>query len=67
MATHVTETIYASVRQEDVGDRIVDSIDPRYARHAHRGQKKPVVATIKRSRSLGRPLSVTRSTASAGR
>jgi hypothetical protein len=39
--THITETIYASVRQEDVGDRILDAIDPRYARHAHRGRKKP--------------------------
>ncbi len=45
--THITETIYASVRREAVGDRILDAIDRRYAQHAHRGWKKPLVETLK--------------------
>ncbi|MFI5297295.1 MAG: tyrosine-type recombinase/integrase [Polyangiales bacterium] len=44
--THITETIYASVRREAVGDRILDAIDRRYAQHAHRGRKKPLVETL---------------------
>jgi integrase len=46
--SRITETIYASVRREDVGDRILDAIDPRYARTAHRDRTKPVVETLKR-------------------
>jgi hypothetical protein len=46
--THVTETIYASVRQEHVGDRILASIDPRYARQTLRVRKTPIVPTLKR-------------------
>jgi integrase len=45
--THITETIYASVRQEDVGDRILAAIDPRYATQAHQGREVPVVETLK--------------------
>ena len=45
--THITETIYASVRQEDVGDRILAAIDPRYATQAHQDREVPVVETLK--------------------
>jgi integrase len=40
--TRVTETIYAKVRQEDLGNRMLDAIDPRYAGRAiaARGKKK---------------------------
>ncbi len=45
--TRITETVYARIRDEDVADRILDSIDPRYARVAHKSRpKKPVVETI---------------------
>ena len=42
----ITEEVYASVKPEDVADRILDSIDPHYATAAHRGRKKPVVETL---------------------
>jgi hypothetical protein len=45
--THITETIYASVRQADVGDRILAAIDPRYATQAHQGRQVPIVETLK--------------------
>lgn len=45
--THITETIYASVRQKDVGDRILAAIDPGYATQAHQGREKPRVETLK--------------------
>ncbi len=45
--TRITETIYASVRQEDVGDRILAAIDPSYATQAHQGHEKPRVETLK--------------------
>jgi integrase len=45
--THITETIYASVRQEDVGDRILAAIDPRYATQAHQGREVPMVETLR--------------------
>ncbi len=44
--THITGTVYASVRQEDVADRMLDAIDPRYAQQAHKGREKPVVPTL---------------------
>jgi integrase len=46
--THITETIYASVRQEDVGDRILAAIDPRYATQAHQDRQVPIVETLKK-------------------
>jgi hypothetical protein len=46
--TRITETIYASVKQEDVGDRMLQAIDPRYARAAHRRPKKAPIETLKR-------------------
>ncbi len=45
--TGITEAIYASVKQEDVADRILQAIDPRYARAAHRRRKTPDVPTLK--------------------
>jgi integrase len=47
--TRITETVYAKVREEDVNDRILDAIDPRYAKKAHkaRGARK-LVDTIKK-------------------
>ena len=39
--TRITERVYARVRAEDIGDRMLDAIDPRYARRAHRNRKKP--------------------------
>jgi len=46
--TRITETIYAEVKRADVADRILDAIDPRYARQAHHRRKKPVVETLKK-------------------
>ncbi len=43
-----TERFYASVRREVVADRMLDAIDPRYAKVAHaKRSKKPLVATLK--------------------
>jgi hypothetical protein len=44
----LTELVYARVREEDLGDRMLDSIDPRYARRAlsRRGKQK-LVSTLK--------------------
>ncbi len=44
--THITETVYASVRQGDVADRILDAIDPRYAQQANKDREKPLVQTL---------------------
>jgi integrase len=44
--TRVTETIYASIKREDVGDRILQAIDPRYALATHRHPKKSPVETL---------------------
>ena len=46
--TRITETVYASVKQEDVADRILQAIDPSYARAAHQRRKAPDVPTLKR-------------------
>jgi integrase len=42
--TRITETVYAKVRDEDLGDRMLDAIDPRYASRtlAQRGVRKSV-------------------------
>ncbi len=45
--TRITETVYASVKQEDVADRILQAIDPRYAHAAHQRRKTPDVPTLK--------------------
>jgi hypothetical protein len=44
--SRITETIYASVKQEDVADRILQAIDPQYAQQAHRQARKAPVATL---------------------
>ena len=44
--TLITETVYASVRPEDVRGRILEAIDPRYARQARAGLQNVPVATI---------------------
>jgi integrase len=44
--TRITETIYASVKREDLADRVLDAIDPRYAKEAHKARQKPVIATL---------------------
>ena len=45
--TRITETVYARIKDEDVTDRMLDAIDPRYAKKAHRarGAKKIVEGT----------------------
>jgi integrase len=45
--TRITELVYARVKDEDVTDRMLDAIDPRYASKAHhaRGTQK-IVPTI---------------------
>jgi hypothetical protein len=45
--TTMTETAYASVKQEDVGRRILAVLDPAHARQAHETVEKKVVETIK--------------------
>jgi len=49
-STAITERVYARVKQEVVGDRILDMIDPRYARGAVRARKKAdrVIETIRK-------------------
>ncbi len=49
-STSMTETVYARVKKEAVGDRILDVIDPRYARTATKARRKAdrTVATIKK-------------------
>jgi hypothetical protein len=46
--TRITELVYAKVKDEDVVDRMIDALDPRYARRAinARGKKK-MVKTIR--------------------
>jgi hypothetical protein len=47
--TRITETVYARVKDEDVTDRMLDAIDPRYAKAAHKARgKRKVVETIKK-------------------
>ncbi|MEP7125623.1 MAG: hypothetical protein ABJE95_32125 [Byssovorax sp.] len=47
--TRLTETVYAKIKDEDVTDRMLDAIDPRYARKAHRARgAKKIVETIKK-------------------
>ncbi len=45
--TRITETVYARVKDEDMADRMIDAIDPRYATRARsaRGERK-LVETI---------------------
>lgn len=45
--TRITETVYARVKDEDMADRMIDAIDPRYARRARkaRGTRK-IVKTL---------------------
>lgn len=44
--TAITESVYAKVKRETLPDRMLDAIDPRYARQANAGRRKPVVATL---------------------
>jgi hypothetical protein len=46
--TAITERVYARIKKEVVGDRMLDSVDPRYARRANhaRSQGHRVVETI---------------------
>ncbi|MFI5297516.1 MAG: tyrosine-type recombinase/integrase [Polyangiales bacterium] len=44
--TRITETIYASVKREDLTDRFLDVIDTRYATAANQGRQKPVVGVL---------------------
>ena len=47
--TRITETVYAKIKDEDVTDRMLDAIDPRYAKKAHRARgAKKIVETIKK-------------------
>lgn len=47
--TRITETVYAKIKDEDVTDRMLNAIDPRYAKKAHRARgAKKVVETIKK-------------------
>jgi hypothetical protein len=47
--TRITETVYARIRETDVVDRMMDAIDPRYARTAHRARgTRKIVETIKK-------------------
>jgi integrase len=47
--TRITETVYARVKDEDVTDRMLDAIDPRYAKAAHKARgKRKVVETLKK-------------------
>ena len=47
--TRITETVYAKIKDEDVTDRMLDAIDPRYTKKAHRARgAKKIVETIKR-------------------
>ena len=47
--TRITETVYAKIKDEDVTDRMLDAIDPRYAKKAHRARgAKKSVETIKK-------------------
>ena len=45
--TRVTERIYASIKEVDVSDRILQAIDPRYASAALLRPPKPLVETLK--------------------
>ncbi len=45
--TRITETVYARVRERDLADRMIDAIDPRYARDANSARPlKPLIKTI---------------------
>jgi len=47
--TRITETVYAKIKDEDVTDRMLDAIDPRYAKKAHRARgTRKIVETIKK-------------------
>jgi integrase len=47
--TRITETVYAKIKDADVTDRMLDAIDPRYAKKAHRARgAKKIVETIKK-------------------
>ncbi len=45
--TRITETVYARVKEEDMANRMIDAIDPRYASVARRARRKrKIVETI---------------------
>jgi hypothetical protein len=47
--TRITETVYVKMKDEHVTDRMLDAIDPRYAKEAHRARgAKKSVETIKK-------------------
>ncbi len=46
-STSITESVYASVKREDVHGRILDAIAPEYASQAHQAATKRLVETIK--------------------
>ncbi len=39
-STSITEKVYARIKQEQVGDRMLDALDPQYTRAASRARKK---------------------------
>ncbi len=45
--TRITETVYASVQPQNVVDRILQAIDPRYTQSAQHRGKAPEVPTLK--------------------
>ena len=44
--TRITERVYARVKQEHVGDRMLEALDPKYARAAQKGKKPARVKTV---------------------
>jgi integrase len=46
-STRITEQVYAKVKDQDIADRVIDAIDPRYAQRAHQARgARPLVATL---------------------
>ena len=46
-STRITEQLYARIKDEDLADRALDALDPRYARRSHRARgTRPPMNTI---------------------